>query len=166
MTNLTTNVSNVSTLSDCADECVGRTVTVGDSFCSNTVAKTGYIHAYGITPYRTYCPDMYRKHKVPGSFVYLDEYKDLKEVYIKEVRYQNPATIVFWSDGTKTVSKTHAGDEYSPEAGLVLCILKKTQGKTLRGLFEAWVPEQAFAQPNKAVIQTLKNVRKLFKKNK
>lgn len=155
MTNLTTNISSVSNLSDSA-MC---TATISeDYYCSDIFACKGYIHN------RTYCPDMYRKHKVPGSFVYLDEYKDLKEVYIKEVRYQNPATIVFWSDGTKTVSKTHAGDEYSPEAGLVLCILKKTQGKTLRGLFEAWVPEQAFAQPNKAVIQTLKNVRKLFKK--
>lgn len=160
MTNLTTNASSLSNVSDA----MCTTTISGDYCCSNTVACKEYVYAYGITPYRTYCPDMYRKHKVPGSFVYLDECKDLKEVYIKEVRYQNPATIVFWSDGTKTVSKTHAGDEYSPEAGLVLCILKKTQGKTLRGLFEAWIPEQAFAQPNKAVIQTLKNVRKLFKK--
>lgn len=136
-----------------------------DKCCSNsnTISQrctTGWPYFHNV---KYYDPDDMGKFNVPGSFVYLDENKDLKEVYIKQVIYQNPATIVFWSDDTKTVSKTHAGDEYSPEAGLVLCILKKTQGRTLKGLFEAWIPEQAFAQPNKSVIQTLKDVRKFLK---
>lgn len=116
-------------------------------------------------PWKEYNPDYFRNHIIPGSFVYLDEDKNLKEVYIKKVMYSNPATIVFWSDGTKTVSKCHAGDAYSPEAGLVLCILKKTQGKTLKGLFEAWIPYDSFSHTKQnIVIQTLSNVRKLFKK--
>ena len=124
------------------------------------------IEACNLYTYKIYYPDDLMKHKLPGSFVYLDENKDLKEVYIKEVRYHNPATIVFWSDGSKTVSKTHSGDIYSPEAGLVLCILKKTQGKTLKGLLDAWVPGEAFTVNKKPIIQTLRQVRKLFTKNK
>ena len=61
-------------------------------------------------------------------------------VYIKRVIYSDPATIVFWSDGTKTVSKCHAGDEYSPECGLILCTLKKLVGANhVRELLSDWV---------------------------
>lgn len=133
---------------------------------SSTAASVSNICYCSSTPCKHYNPDKFGNFSAPGSFAYLDKDKNLKEVYIKQVVYQNPATIVFWNDGTKTVSKCHKGDEYSPEAGLVLCILKKTQGRTLKGLFEAWIPEQAFAQPNKSVIQTLKNVRRLIKKSK
>lgn len=151
--------TNCTTLAD--------TLTVSGSYFGNTDGITGVSNrCYCINACKHYNPDKFGNFSVPGSFAYLDKDKNLKEVYIKQVIYQNPATIVFWSDGTKTVSKTFAGDEYSPEAGLVLCILKKTQEKTLKGLFEAWIPEQAFAQPNKSVIQTLKNVRRLVKKSK
>lgn len=128
--------------------------------CSSRV--TGWPDYYAEA--KVYYPDEIGKFSVPGSFVYLDENKDLKEVYIKQVIYQNPATIVFWSDGTKTVSKIHANDTYSPEAGLVLCILKKTQGRTLKGLLEAWVPYDSFSHTKQnKVIQTLKDVRKFLK---
>lgn len=151
--------ANCTTLAD--------TLTVSGSYFDNasTVASVSN-RCYCANPCKHYNPYKFGNFSVPGSFVYLDKDKNLKEVYIKQVVYQNPATIVFWNDDTKTVSKCHKGDEYSPEAGLVLCILKKTQGRTLKGLFEAWIPEQAFAQPNKSVIQTLKNVRRLIKKSK
>lgn len=143
------------------------TLTVSGSYydTTSTIASVSN-RCYCVNTCKHYNPDKFGNFSVPGSFAYLDKDKNLKEVYIKQVIYQNPATIVFWNDGTKTVSKCHMGDEYSPEAGLVLCILKKTQEKTLKGLFEAWIPEQAFAQPNKSVIQTLKNVRRLIKKSK
>lgn len=131
-----------------------------DCACTTTV---GSYNPY--KPYNIYYPDDLMKHKLPGSITYLDENKHIKEAYVTKVLYSNPATIVFWSDGTKTVSKCHAGDAYSPEAGLVLCILKKTQGKTLKGLFEAWIPYDSFSHTKQnIVIQTLSNVRKLFKK--
>lgn len=63
--------------------------------------------------------------------------------YIKEVIYSDPATIVFWSDGTKTVCKCKSPDTYSEEIGLALCILKKLYGATnLKKLFEDWIPVQ------------------------
>ena len=42
--------------------------------------------------------------------------------------YRNPATIVFWKDGTKTVVKCGKNDKYDPEKGLVLCMVKKLLG--------------------------------------
>jgi hypothetical protein len=95
----------------------------------------------------------------------MTEDKELKEVYIKEVMYNNPATIVFWSDGSKTVSKCHAGDAYSPEAGLTMCILKKIQEKSLINLFEAWLPKELYEPgPVRPVTINVKQVRKQFKK--
>ena len=37
---------------------------------------------------------------------------------IKKVIFNNPATIVFWSDGSKTVVKAH-NDDYDPERALL-----------------------------------------------
>lgn len=57
--------------------------------------------------------------------------------YIKPVKviFNNPATIVIWSDGTKTVVKRQRGDRYNKEAGLALCYVKKFCGNnTSRGL--------------------------------
>lgn len=44
---------------------------------------------------------------------------------IKKVIYNNPATIVIWNDGSKTVVKCHDGDSYDPVIGLLLCIVRK-----------------------------------------
>ena len=64
-------------------------------------------------------------------------------VYIKSIKYQNPATIVFWSDNTKTVSKCMEGDKYDEETGLVFCVLKKLIGASkLHDLLDNWVLQQ------------------------
>lgn len=46
---------------------------------------------------------------------------------IEKVIFNNPATIVFWKDGTKTVVKAH-GEKYDPEKGLAMAIAKKYFG--------------------------------------
>lgn len=46
---------------------------------------------------------------------------------IRRVLFHNPATIVFWADGTKTVVKAH-GEEFDPEKGLAMAISKKALG--------------------------------------
>lgn len=48
---------------------------------------------------------------------------------IKRVIFNNPATIVFWEDGTKTVVKAH-GDEFDEEKGLAMAIAKRALGNT------------------------------------
>lgn len=60
--------------------------------------------------------------------------------YITSVIYSDPATIVFWNDGTKTVCKCKEGDDYCPEAGLAMCILKKLIGASnLKDIFNDWI---------------------------
>ena len=48
--------------------------------------------------------------------------------------FNPPATICYWTDGTKTVVKCQEGDPYSPEAGLALCYMKKILGNTSKDL--------------------------------
>lgn len=47
---------------------------------------------------------------------------------IKNVIFNDPATIVFWSDGTKTVVKAQDGEVFDPEKGLAMAISKKALG--------------------------------------
>lgn len=50
------------------------------------------------------------------------------EYGIQRVIFNNPATIVYWTDGTKTVVKCQEGDEYRKETGLAMAIAKKHLG--------------------------------------
>ena len=61
---------------------------------------------------------------------------------IKNVKFNGPATIVFWADGTKTVVKCQDGDDYSKEVGLAMCIVKKAFGNTSKynDIFKKWCP--------------------------
>lgn len=64
-------------------------------------------------------------------------------VYIKKVIYNNPATIVFWSDKTKTTCKAIENDTYNEEAGLSICILKKILGTDeVVSILNYWIDEQ------------------------
>lgn len=47
---------------------------------------------------------------------------------IEKVIFNGPATIVMWSDKTKTVVKCQPGDDYSPQTGLLMCVFKKAFG--------------------------------------
>lgn len=49
---------------------------------------------------------------------------------INKVIFNNPATIVFWNDGTKTVVKCGKNDKFDPEKGLSMAISKKALGNT------------------------------------
>lgn len=49
---------------------------------------------------------------------------------VEKVVYNDPATVVMWSDGTKTVVKCHEGDVYDEETGFLLCCAKKLFGNT------------------------------------
>lgn len=51
---------------------------------------------------------------------------------IERVIFNDPATIVFWEDKTKTVVICQPEDTYSKETGLALCIIKKLYGNNGR----------------------------------
>ena len=63
---------------------------------------------------------------------------------IKKVIFNKPATIVFWSDGTKTVVKCGERDIYDPEKGLAMAIAKKALGNegNYYELFKKWLPKE------------------------
>lgn len=48
---------------------------------------------------------------------------------IKDIIFNNPATIIFWKDGTKTVVKAE-NEEFDPEKGLAMAIAKKALGNS------------------------------------
>ena len=94
-----------------------------------------------------------------GSYDIYNKKKQMVDtVYIKEVIYNNPVTIVFWSDGTKTKSKAPSKKEYDRADGFIYCIIKKLSCNSLDKLFEEWLPrqEQLIEGPIKV---TLKDVR-------
>lgn len=60
---------------------------------------------------------------------------------IKDVMFKPPATIVFWSDGSKTVVKTQKDDKYDPEKGLAMAISKRFLGNSgsYYNVFTKWL---------------------------
>lgn len=61
-------------------------------------------------------------------------------VSIRKVIFNNPATIVLWSDGTKTVVKCGPDDIFDKEKGLAMAIVKKMAGNDSRfhKVFKKW----------------------------
>lgn len=63
---------------------------------------------------------------------------------IKDVIFNDPATIILWNDGTKTVVKVQDGDVFDPEKGLTMAIIKKllgNQGNYYNEL-KKWLPKE------------------------
>lgn len=56
----------------------------------------------------------------------------------KKVILNAPATIVFFSDGSKVVSKAHGGDTFDPVFGIMACALRKTSNN--RESIDVWEP--------------------------
>lgn len=63
------------------------------------------------------------------------------------VIFRNPATIVFWDDGDKTVVKCQPGDTFSAEAGLTAAMLKKYMGNdnTFNKVINEWLARASYA---------------------
>ena len=63
---------------------------------------------------------------------------------IKKVIFNYPATIVLWTDESKTVVKCQDGDIYDPEKGLAMAISKKALGNkgNYCNEFKKWLPEE------------------------
>lgn len=56
---------------------------------------------------------------------------------IKKVIYNDPATIIYWVDGTKTIVKCSEDDYYDEEKGLAMAICKKCLGdKEYKNIFK------------------------------
>lgn len=47
---------------------------------------------------------------------------------IEKVIFNPPATIIFWKDGSKTIVKAQPGEEFDPEKGFAIAVVKKAFG--------------------------------------
>ena len=74
---------------------------------------------------------------------YMHDEVNSSRMMIKKAIFNNPATIVFWSDGSKTVVKSHL-DDYDPEKGLAMAIAKKALGNegNYYNVFKKWLPNE------------------------
>lgn len=78
-----------------------------------------------------------------GSYIKVPSPKQNAMNSITNVIFNNPATIVFWSDGTKTVVKCDERDEFDPEKGLAMAICKKHFGGGFyNDIFKKWIPKE------------------------
>lgn len=66
------------------------------------------------------------------------------DMRIEKVIFNDPATIVLWKDGTKTIVKCGDEDAYDPEKGLAMAIAKKALGNqgNYYEVFKKWLPEE------------------------
>ena len=66
-----------------------------------------------------------------------------KSVEITKVIFNNPATIVFWSDGKKTVVKCAIDEDFDEEKGLAMAISKRVLGNkgNYYNEFKKWLPK-------------------------
>lgn len=72
---------------------------------------------------------------------------------IKNVIFNDPATIVFWEDGTKTVVKCQPGDSFDPEKGLAMAITKKAYGNkgSYCNQLKKWLPKEEQVDTNLSI---------------
>ena len=96
-----------------------------------------------------YCEEDIRVSYIPYSDIYnriisnTQTPKQKAMNSITKVIFNDPATIVIWSDGTKTVVKCDERDEFDPEKGLAMAICKKHFGGGFyNDIFKKWIPEE------------------------
>lgn len=80
----------------------------------------------------------YPETTTPATHAYTYNDSSFPEpISLKKAIFHDPATIVIWSDGSKTVVKVH-GETYDPEKGLAMCFAKKVLGEAFHRTFREW----------------------------
>ena len=84
-------------------------------------------------------------------------------VSIRKVIFNDPATIVFWSDNTKTVVKCGPEDTFDMEKGLAMAIVKKMAGNDNRfhKVFKQWCKPDEMHEVAITSTQVLKELNKM-----
>lgn len=95
----------------------------------------------------------YRTHDGYRAYAIADEMAtwqlaDRMSLTIKNVIFNDPATIVFWQDGSKTVVKCQDGDKFDPEKGLAMAIAKKVYGNqgNYCNQLKKWLPKEEYLE--------------------
>ncbi len=99
---------------------IAKTMLFGDNEDAKKLSKAPV--CIGYTPYK-------------GAFV--------SSLAIDRVIFNDPATIIIWTDGTKTVVKCGGNDTFDPEKGFAIAVVKKLFGNSSRYYdeFKKWIPQ-------------------------
>lgn len=134
---------------------------IGDELTFACVIRTGNGYLQGIRVLGSYSVSHYDDLEEPRHIYdwIMDKYscmnplsastraKDYFEYssypQIKKIIFNDPATIVFWSDGSNTVVKAQNGEVYDPEKGLAMAITKKWFGNkgNYYNNIKKWLPK-------------------------
>lgn len=84
----------------------------------------------------------------------------IRVLSIKQVIFHDPATIIYWTDGTRTVVKCQDGDIYDPEKGLAMAISKKALGNNGNycNVFKQWLPEDEVETLDQRIIDAANKI--------
>lgn len=80
-----------------------------------------------------------------------------RHVEITKVIFNNPATIVFWSDGKKTVLKCADNEAFDEEKGLAMAISKRVLGNkgNYYNEFKKWLPDDVSHECRTCVFENM-----------
>ena len=78
---------------------------------------------------------------------------------IEKVIFNDPATIVLWADGTKTIVKCSEDDIFDQEKGFAMAICKRFLGDDFKKVFKEFVTEEekSFDLSRNEAIEKLKS---------
>ena len=114
------------------------------------LAKTAINSVYGVSmfekeeePMPTNTPNDFIFKLIKNGGLIIRTRRQINMQCIKKVIFNDPATIVFWSDGTKTVVKCGDNDAFDPEKGLAMAISKKFFDNMgyYYDVFKKWLPK-------------------------
>lgn len=90
----------------------------------------------------------------------------MNNIKVKSVKFSGPATIVFFEDGTKAVTKCRAGDEYDINLGVSWAICKKVardRGLTVKEFITCVVPQESYrSMPTFTTHVSVRTIAQLF----
>lgn len=109
--------------------------------------------------------DIEETNKLFEKFINKEDFKmiqmDVKTLLdqIKEVKFNDPATIILWKDGSKTVVKCQNDETFDPEKGLMAAIIKKLclNKGNFNDIFRKWLPKEEMVEEPKVVFNKHKN---------
>lgn len=103
--------------------------------------------------------------KVGNGYIHWEKEEFAHIPKIRNVYFNDPLTVVIWTDGTKTFVKNVDGDHnYDPEKALAMAISRKALGNRYRyyQVFEKWLPEEKAKTSVKSLVESTDELRKSF----
>lgn len=111
--------------------------------CGKCIESELYTLEWVITKWNSECTETWPKHNpVQYGMFYNHGRTRINPFEIERVIFNNPATIVFWKDGEKTVVKA-IDEPFDEEKGLAMAIAKKAYGNhgNYFNKLKKWLPE-------------------------